>query len=102
MQLDKDFLEAHLDLAHLELSKLGEYEQAVEHLDIAIQAKFKLAEALVNRGGVRYEMWKRSVAQAAAPETSSTCWYRQKGLVTGDPIEPGDERGADQPGDCLY
>ena len=55
----------------MQLSKLGEYEQAVEHLDIAIQAKFKLAEALVNRGGVRYEMWKRSVAQTAAPETSS-------------------------------
>ncbi len=67
LQLDKNYIEAHLEMAFLQMSYLGEYEQAIEHLDVAIQTNFKLAEALANRGGVRYEMWKHSTAMAPAP-----------------------------------
>ncbi len=75
LQLDNNYIEAHLEMAFLQMGYLGEYAQAIEHLDVAIQANFKLAEALANRGGVRYEMWKHSaplapVSASAAPSAS--------------------------------
>lgn len=67
LKLDKDFVEAHLDLAYLQMSRLGEYTQAIDHLNVAIERDFKKAEALGNRGLARFELWKRSGARAPLP-----------------------------------
>jgi len=73
LKLDKESVEAHLDLAYLQMSRLGEYTQAIDHLNVAIERDFKKAEALGNRGLARFELWKRSVRTplpvGASPET---------------------------------
>ena len=59
IQIDPKFAEAHLELAYVQLNPLADYAEAVRHLDFAIQAGFKKAEALVNRGLTRFEQWRR-------------------------------------------
>ena len=91
MQLDKNYIEAHLEMAFLQMSYLGEYAQAIEHLDVAIQANFKLAEALANRGGVRYEMWKHGAALApvsAANTSTSLLEQAQADLLQALRLKP--------------
>jgi tetratricopeptide (TPR) repeat protein len=59
-ELDRDNLEAHLDLAYLQMSRLSEYSQAIDHLNAAIEGDFRKADALATRGLARLELWKRS------------------------------------------
>lgn len=57
LKLDRDFVEAHMDLAFVQLTQLQEYEEAIEHLGQVIEANYKKAEALASRGLARYWRW---------------------------------------------
>lgn len=55
----KSFPEAHFDLAYLQTTYLHQYDEAIDHLRIVIQARFREAEALMTLGLARYERWKQ-------------------------------------------
>ena len=48
------FPEAHLELAYVQMTYLGQYDQAIQQLETAIGEGFKEAEALANLGLARY------------------------------------------------
>jgi len=53
------FPEAHLELAYVQMTYLGQYEQAIHHLQIVIGEGFKEAEARANMGLARYMRWQQ-------------------------------------------
>jgi len=53
------FPEAHLELAYVQMTYLGQYDEAIGHLQTAIAEGFKEAEALANLGLARYMRWEQ-------------------------------------------
>lgn len=93
LELDNDNLEAHLDLAYLQMAHLNEYSQAIDHLKIVIERGFRKAEALANRGLARLELWKRSRAgltpAAGASEGQSLLEEARADLQQALRLNPG-------------
>ncbi|MFQ6102235.1 MAG: tetratricopeptide repeat protein [Anaerolineae bacterium] len=58
------FPEAHLELAYVQMTYLGQYDEAIDHLQTVIGEGFKEAEALANLGLVRYMRWDQTGRQA--------------------------------------
>lgn len=56
---DPTFSEARMELAYLQMTRLGEYDAALKNLERLIQDGFKKAEAYSNHGLVRFEQWKQ-------------------------------------------
>ena len=51
------FPEAHLELAYVQMAYLGQYDEAIGHLQTVVAAGFREAEAQANLGLVRYVRW---------------------------------------------
>jgi tetratricopeptide (TPR) repeat protein len=57
LKVYKAFPEAHLELAYVQMTHLGEYDQAIGHLQAVVDEGFKQAEAQANLGLARYMRW---------------------------------------------
>jgi len=60
------FPEAHLELAYVQMTYLGQYDEAIDHLQTVIEMGFKKAEALANLGLARYVRWDQLGRQSEA------------------------------------
>jgi tetratricopeptide (TPR) repeat protein len=55
----KSFPEARFDMAYVQTTYLHQYDEAIDHLRLVINSKFREAEALATLGLARYERWKQ-------------------------------------------
>lgn len=58
--IDPQLAEAHLELAYLLMTFLSEYDEALPHLQFAVDHNFRKADSLANLGLARHELWKQT------------------------------------------
>jgi tetratricopeptide (TPR) repeat protein len=60
LKLTPGFPEAQLELAFVQMTYLGAFDDAIKNLDAVANQPLRRAEALANRGLARYNRWKNS------------------------------------------
>ncbi len=53
------FPEAHFELAYVQMTYLGQFDQAIKHFQIALEQQFRIADTRANLGLACYERWKQ-------------------------------------------